>query len=111
MTQINSRPPFFPHSSSSQSAKSKNVSFSSDVANSKINSPERVEEINTMTGEHARVDIPESIKDFSAIKRAVDNAPAINNADKIADLKQRIQAGTYEIDYDGLAEKMIDSEY
>lgn len=111
MTQISSRPPFFPNSSSSQSSRAKNVSYSSDIANNKINSPERVEEINTLTGEHARVDIPESIKDFSSIKRAVDNAPQVDNSEKIAALKQKIQNGTYEIDYDGLADKIIDSEY
>lgn len=111
MTQINSRPPFFPHSSSSQSAKAKNVAFSSDLANSKTNSAERTEELNTLSEDHVRVDIPESIKDFSAIKKAVDNAPAVDNSAKVAALRQQIQDGTYNIDYDAVAGKMIDSEF
>lgn len=111
MTQINSRPPFFPNSSSSQSSKAKNATFSSDIASSRMNSPERAEELSSISGDHVKVDIPESIKDYSAIKKAVDNAPPVDNSAKIAALKQQIKGGTYNVDYDAVAEKMLDSEY
>ena len=55
--------------------------------------------------------IPESIKDFSKIKKAVDASEPVDNQAKIADLKARIQAGTYEMDYDALADKVLQTEY
>ncbi len=111
MTQINSRPPFFPHSSSSGSSKTKNAAFSSDIATGRTNSPERAEEINAVSSEHVKVDIPESIKDYAAIKKAVDNAPPLDNSAKIAALKQQIQNGSYDVDYDAVANKMIENEF
>ncbi|MEX0798638.1 MAG: flagellar biosynthesis anti-sigma factor FlgM, partial [Bacteriovoracaceae bacterium] len=59
----------------------------------------------------AKVSIPDTIKDFSRIKKAVDSSAPPSKEDKIADLKARIQAGTYEVDYDQLAEKVLQSEY
>jgi negative regulator of flagellin synthesis FlgM len=111
MTQINSRPPFFPHSSSSGSAKTKHATFSSDIASNRTNSAERIEELNTVTGDHVKVDIPESIKDYAAIKKAVDNAPPMDNSAKVAALKKQIQDGTYKVDYDAVADKMLESEF
>jgi len=111
MTQINSRPAFFPHSSSSGSAKTKNATLSSDIATNRTNSPERVEELNTVTGDHVKVDIPESIKDYAAIKKAVDYAPPMDNSAKVAALKKQIQDGNYKVDYDTLADKMLESEF
>lgn len=111
MTQINSRPPFFPHSSSSQSTKTKNAAFSSDVATTRGNSPERAEELSAISGDHVKVDIPASIKDYAAIKRAVDNSAPVDNSEKIANLKQKIQSGSYNVDYDAVAEKMLESEF
>lgn len=111
MTQINSRPPFFPNSSSSGSSKTKNAAFSSDIAIGKTNSAERAEEINAVSGDHVRVDIPESIKDYAAIKKAVDNAPPQDNSAKIAALKQQIANGSYKIDDNAVASKMIENEF
>lgn len=59
----------------------------------------------------AKVEIPDAIKDFSKIRKAVDGAPTINNASKIADLKARINEGSYSVDYDVLAEKILTSEF
>ena len=42
---------------------------------------------------------------------AVDSAPPIDNTDKIAKLRSQIQAGTYEPDYDAIAEKLLANEY
>ena len=109
MTEINPRPSFFPNSPSTQSAKSRVATFSSDLA--KTNSTERADELASKTSEHARVEIPDSVKDFSAIKKAVDQSDGVDNSTKIANLKQKIQAGQYNIDYDAVADKMINSEF
>ena len=39
------------------------------------------------------------------------SAPEIDNSEKIARLKAQIAAGSYEIDYDGLADKILSSEF
>jgi negative regulator of flagellin synthesis FlgM len=51
------------------------------------------------------------VRDFSRIKKAAASAPEQDNSEKIARLKAQIQAGTYEVDYDGLADKMLQSEF
>jgi negative regulator of flagellin synthesis FlgM len=59
----------------------------------------------------ARVEIPEAIKDFSKIKMAVDQSKPLDRSEKIAQLREQIQNGTYEFDYDALAEKILTSEF
>ena len=80
-----------------------------DVANG--NSPERTTEIMDRTGADAKVNIGDGVKDFARIKKAAMNAPEQDNSEKIARLKAQIAAGTYEVDYDGLADKILTSEY
>ena len=46
---------------------------------------------------------------ISRIKKAVDTAGDIDHSAKIADLKARIKAGTYQVDYDAVADKMLES--
>ena len=72
---------------------------------------EKTAEINSKTSRDAKVSIPEKIRDFSRIKKAVDMAPEIDNSDKIASLKAQIQAGSYQPDYDALADKILTTEY
>jgi len=105
MNSIDTRAPFFPHSKSAEDLKS---------ARSKAlarNTFERAQEITQNTSKDAKVSIGDEIRDFSRIKKAADSAKPIDNSAKIADLKARIQSGTYDIDYDGLADKMLASEY
>ena len=104
---IDTRSPFFPNSRTAQNEAAQ-AKRTSRIAG---NTYDRAEEIRTKTGKDAKVSIPDTIKDFSKIKKAVDSAPSMDNQDKIADLKARIQAGTYEVDYDALADKMLQSEY
>jgi negative regulator of flagellin synthesis FlgM len=59
----------------------------------------------------AKVNIPDAIRDFSRIKKAVDAAPEVDNTDKIARLKQQINDGTYKVDYEALADKILASEF
>ena len=60
---------------------------------------------------NAAVSISEAIKDFARIKKAVDNAPILDNSEKIAHLKKQIQNNQYKVDYEGLADKILQSEF
>ena len=68
-------------------------------------------ELDNTTAGDAKVTIPDSIRDFSRIKKAVDAAPPIDNTEKIARLKDQIKNGDYKIDYDALADKILSSEF
>ncbi len=103
---IDTRAPFFPNSKTAQ----KEAARLRKAGNVHRNTYDRAEEIRTKTAKDAKVSIPESIKDFSKIKKAVDASEPVDNQAKIADLKARIQAGTYEMDYDALADKVLQTE-
>ncbi len=107
MSSIDTRAPFFPNSKTAQGE----VQKSQRARALKRNSYDRVKQLDEMSQRDAKVNIPESIKDFSRIKKAVDAAPPIDNSAKIAQLKAQIQAGTYEPDYDAVADKLLMSEY
>ena len=102
-----SRSGFFPHS---KKPATERASQAQQTA-LKRNDPYRAQELRNTTQNDAKVDINDAIKDFSRIKKAVDAAPEIDNSDKIARLKQQIQAGTYTVDYDALADKMLATEF
>lgn len=106
---IDTRSPFFPRSKSAQLERAKSQPQVGDIGAG--NTAERAAEISGRTAGDARVSIPDGVKDFSRIKKAAQAAPEQDNSAKIADLKARIQAGTYDIDYDGLADKMLQSEF
>ncbi len=105
---VNNRTPFFPNS---KSGKADQAGKSGEAQKIARNSVERFQEIKDRTAKDANVDIPTAVKDFSKIKKAVDAAPQVDNSQKIADLKARIQSGNYEIDYDGLANKILSEEF
>ncbi len=106
MNNIQTRSPFFPNSKSARNARN-----AGQIPALKRNSLERFQKIQQATSRDAKVDIPEAVRDFSRIKRAVDAAPTIDNSAKIANLKSQIQNGTYKIDYDALADKMLTQEF
>ncbi len=108
-SSIDTRAPFFPHSKTGQ----KEIQRAKEAPTLKRNSYERAQELGDMAKRDAKVTIPESIKDFSRIKRVADasNTEPVDNTDKIASLKAQIQAGTYKPDYDAIAEKMLATEY
>lgn len=107
MTTINTRAPFFPNA---KSAKEAEVSKSSSAV-MRRNSYERAQNLTDKTSKDVKVAIPDTIRDYSRIKRVVDAAPEVDNTDKIAMLKAQIQAGTYQPDYDAIADKMLSSEF
>jgi negative regulator of flagellin synthesis FlgM len=108
MSSIDTRSPFFPRNRATQT---ESASGGSQVGNANRNSTERASEIMDKTSTDAKVNIPEGVKDFSRIKKAAMNAPEQDNSEKIARLKAQIQAGTYEVDYDELADKILTSEF
>lgn len=107
MSNIDTRAPFFPNSRTGQ----KEIDQARRAQMLRRNSYDRTQELNNVTAKDAKVTIPDSIKDFSRIKKAVDTAPPVDNTDKIARLKAQIQAGTYQPDYDALADKILATEY
>jgi negative regulator of flagellin synthesis FlgM len=76
----------------------------------KRNDATRTTELNDMAQRDSNVSIPEAIKDFSRIRKAVDAAPETDNSEKIARLKAQIQNGTYKVDYEALADKILTKE-
>ncbi len=103
---LGNRVPFFPTNKSSQNVKPDRTN---DIA-LKRNGRERMSQLRDSTAGDAKVEISDSIKDFSRIKKAVDAAPDIDNSEKIANLRSKIQRGEYTIDYDALADRMLSTE-
>jgi negative regulator of flagellin synthesis FlgM len=108
MSNIDTRSPFFPRS---RNIETEPLKDKIDVGQLKKNSPDRTAELNDKTSLDAKVTIPDGVKDFSRIKKVAMSAPETDNSEKIARLKAQIEAGTYEIDYDALADKILMSEY
>jgi negative regulator of flagellin synthesis FlgM len=108
MSSIDTRSAFFPRGRTGQTESTKG---GGQVGGINRNTTERTSELVDKTGSDAKVSIPEGVKDFSRIKKAAMAAPEQDNSEKIARLKAQIQAGTYEVDYDGLADKILTSEF
>jgi negative regulator of flagellin synthesis FlgM len=108
MSSIDTRSSFFPRGRDIQSESTKG---GSKVDGVQRNSMERTAELTEKTSTDAKVNIPEGVKDFAKIKKAAMSAPEPDNSEKIARLKAQIAAGTYEVDYDGLADKILTSEF
>jgi len=108
MSSIDTRSAFFPRS---RDVKSEPTKGNGQIDGLQKNTPERISELTDKTATDAKVNIPEGVKDFSRIKKAAMSAPEPDNSEKIARLKAQIANGTYEIDYDGLADKILTSEY
>lgn len=108
MNNIDStRSSFFPQSKTTTKGRANGV----DKAALNRNTYEKQKYIDSYTKRDAKVDIPDAIKDFSKIKKVADAAPERDNTAKIEALKKQIQAGTYKVDYDALADKVISEEF
>ena len=110
MSSIDTRSPFFPRGRSANETGAAQGGGKVDGAN-RGNSTERASELTEKTATDAKVSIPDGVKDFSRIKKAAMSAPEVDNTEKIARLKAQIAAGTYEMDYDGIADKILSSEF
>lgn len=105
------RSSFFPKSRGAKSNPRPSLHRPGDIGQIDRNSLEKQQYIKTLTKNDAKVDINSRVKDFARIKSAVDRAPDLDNSAKVAALKQQIANGTYNINYDALAEKMLQSEF
>ncbi len=106
MSDINNvRPNFFPNSRSAQDQRIRKSDGNTGIQR---NDQAKAKEIAQKSQGHAKVNINEGVKDFATIKKAVDSAPEIDREAKLAELKARINSGDYQIDYDGLADKIIE---
>ncbi len=102
-----SRSMFFPSTKGKEARENNKVNQTS----LKRNSEDRKSELDVYAKSDSKVDIPDAIKDFSRIKKVADAAPEIDNSAKIAKLKSQIADGSYKIDYDGLADKILEQEF
>lgn len=59
------------------------------------------------SGQDAIVQLSSASKEVQRIRDVIASEPDVR-ADKVAELKERIQSGQYEIDHDAVAEKMVD---
>lgn len=100
---------FFPNAANTAYAKKSNQT--NKAAALQRNDPTRKAELDNIAQSDAKVAINDGVKDFSRIKKIADATPAPDNSAKIAALKKQIQDGTYKVDYDGLADKMLASEF
>ena len=102
MSKVNNtiiRPPFFPgNTKSSTRIKARNNS-------------ERKAELDEISKNHTSVKINQKIKDFSRIKKIVDMAPELDRQDRINELRNQINNGTYQINEDKISEKILQNEY
>lgn len=78
---------------------------------SSIVDPSRKEKLDKISKTDAKVTIPEGVRDFSKIKKAVDNADNIDNSEKISFLKDQIKNGQYKVDVDALADQILEQEF
>lgn len=76
----------------------------------KRNDASRTNELNDMAKRDSNVSIGDAIKDFSRIRKAVDAAPEVDNSEKIARLKAQIQNGSYNVNYEAIADKILTEE-
>ncbi|MCY4523769.1 MAG: flagellar biosynthesis anti-sigma factor FlgM [Halobacteriovoraceae bacterium] len=96
---------FFLHSKKAKAARAKQALKNEMVKNGKGVSLKNNPNVKTSAT------IPPAIKDFARIKKMVDNAPDLDNSAKIASLKQKMENGTYKVDYEALADKILQSEF
>jgi negative regulator of flagellin synthesis FlgM len=109
MSTIDTRSPFFPKGRDTGGVESSKTGQTSGVGQG--NASDHAGEVAGRTAGDAKVSIPDGVKDFARIKKAAAAAPEQDNSEKIARLKAQIQGGTYQVDYDGIADKMLQSEF
>lgn len=108
MSSIDTRSSFFPRS---RDVKSESTKGGAKIDGVPRNTSERASELAEKTSTDAKVNIPDGVKEFSRIKKAAMSAPEPDNSEKIARLKAQIANGTYEMDYDAIADKILTSEF
>ncbi len=98
---------FFPNDRST-----KNTRHAQKLKNTtlKRNELTRKKELDDNASRDAKVNISDAIRDFSRIKKTVDATPEKDNQSKIDQLKESISNGTYSVDYEAVADKILRDE-
>lgn len=73
----------------------------------KLNKPAKTQNSQGISAGRDQVQISRAGKDFQIAKQAVANASDVRE-DKVADLKARIAAGTYDVSADDFASKLLE---
>ncbi len=103
MSKIDTRPSFFPKSRSA-----------TELANDRLDQlkkRQQADKLRARTKDDAQVDISNVTKDFARIKKVAIEADPAPRQEKIAKLKADIKTGQYQVDYDGLAQKVLEEEF
>ena len=74
------------------------------------NDEARKTKLDQIASRDAKVAIPEAVKDFGRIKRVTDSLVNPDQSEKINRLREQINSGNYEIDYEALAHKILSEE-
>lgn len=101
----NTRSSFFP--------RSKNIKESNVKKSLSSKSRENINEggdLKKTLGKDVDVFISDRVKNFSKIIKIINDAPELDNTNKIARLKRQIEKGEYVINYEALADKILQSE-
>lgn len=101
---VTSRSNFFPNSDEAKDVQTKKVAL-------RRNDQARRAQLEKISQNDASVKIPDAVRDFSRIKKAVDAAPEIDNSAKVARLKSQINNGTYKMNYEAIADKLLSTEF
>jgi len=101
---VTNRSNFFPNSEQAKTTRAQKMSM-------RRNDYSRRQQLDKMSKNDAKVQIPDAVRDFSRIKKAVDAAPEIDNSEKIARIKQQINNGTYKVNYEAIADKLLATEF
>ena len=78
----------------------------------KRNSDARKQELESLAkGGDSNVTIDAAVRDFSRIKKSVDASAGRDVGPRLAELKRKIEDGSYQVDYDELADRILNSEF
>jgi negative regulator of flagellin synthesis FlgM len=79
-----------------------------EVAKGKRLSDEQIAKEKDAPGQNSIVNLSPAIKETQTIKEIISSEPDIRE-EKVAELKERIESGRYEIDNDAVADKLVDA--
>ena len=72
-----------------------------------VSDQQQVEE-KAQSGQDTIVDLSQTLKETRLIQEIISSEPDIRE-DKVSELKQKIESGTYKIDNNAVADKLVDS--
>jgi negative regulator of flagellin synthesis FlgM len=86
----------------------KSTQNAAEVNKKKQLSDEQQVEEKAQSGQDTIVNLSQTLKETQLIKEIISSEPDIRE-DKVSELKQKIESGTYTIDNNAVADKLVDS--